>query len=463
MAKSAAIGSLHRRLSLSLGSLALLVGLLGGIGAWIVVHQAAAEFNDDLRQAAAAIQAAPPVMPAPSQGKPPPAPPVLVQTWGPGDGVRPRHSSAPWVPLPKAQLGFSDVETGGIVWDVFALQAGDAYMQIAQQRAVRTANARRVAAWAVIPVVVLLPVLVWAIRVSVRDALRPLSVIGERVAQADLNHLEPVDTGTAPEELRPFLESVNRMMVRLSGLIDTERSFIANAAHELRSPLTALQLQVENLIHAPRDHIDEQLEELRRGIRRTGTLIAKVLELARAEIGTPRALDNVAVAAVVSDVVTDLLPLAVDRGVDLGVERLDEVRLAATETDLRMLIKNLADNAIRYGGRGGRVDLSVRRDEGEGKGDGNGNGDVVIEVADTGPGIPEAARLRVFERFYRGGATDEEGSGLGLAIVQTIAGNLGGHVDLMGRADGRPGLVARVVLPLRTAPPAANPGTAATA
>ncbi|WP_422650021.1 histidine kinase [Cupriavidus sp. H18C1] len=465
MAKSAAIGSLHRRLSLSLGSLALLVGFLGAFGAWTVVRQLASEFNEDLRQAAAAIQAAPPAIPAPSHGKPPPAPPVLVQTWGAGDGVRPGHSSAPWVLLPKAQLGFSDVEAGGIVWDVFALQAGDAYMQIAQQRAVRTANARRVAAWAAIPVVVLLPVLVWAIRVSVRDALRPLSVIGERVAQADLNHLEPVDTGTAPEELRPFLESVNRMMVRLSGLIDTERSFIANAAHELRSPLTALQLQVENLIHAPRDHIDEQLEELRRGIRRTGTLIAKLLELARAEIGTPRALDNVAVAAVVTDVVTDLLPLAIDRGVDLGVERLDDVRLAATETDLRMLIKNLADNAIRYGGRGGRVDLSVRRDEREGKGDGNGNGkgDVVIEVADTGPGIPEAARARVFERFYRGGATDEEGSGLGLAIVQTIAGNLGGRVDLMGRADGRPGLVARVVLPLRTAPPAANPATPATA
>ncbi|MBO4123141.1 HAMP domain-containing histidine kinase [Cupriavidus gilardii] len=441
MAKPAAVGSLHRRLSLSLGGLALLVGFLGAFGAWIVVHQLASEFNEDLRQAAAAIRPAPPVMPAPSRGKAAPAPPpVLVQTWGPEDGVRPGHTNAPWVMLPRAQPGFSDVEAHGAVWDVFALQAGDAYVQIAQQRSVRQANAWRVATWAAIPVIVLLPVLVWAIRVGVREALRPLSVIGERVAQADLNHLEPVDTSTAPEELRPFLESVNRMMVRLSGLIHTERTFIANAAHELRSPLTALQLQVENLVHAPRDNVDEQLEELRRGIRRTGALITRLLELARAEIGTPRAPDNVAVADVVTDVVTDLLPLAVDRGVDLGVERLDNVQLAATETDLRMLIKNLVDNAIRYGGRGGRVDLSVRRD----------GGDVVIEVADTGPGIPEAARTRVFERFYRGGATDEEGSGLGLAIVQTIAGNLGGRIDLKGRADGRTGLVARVVLPLRT-------------
>jgi two-component system OmpR family sensor kinase len=444
MAKSPAFGSMHRRLSLSLGGLALLVGFLGAFGAWIVVHQLASEFNEDLRQAAAAIRAAPQVTHTPIHGKPPPAPPVLVQTWGPEDGVRPGHTSAPWVFLPRAQLGFSDVEADGIVWDVFALQAGNAYMQIAQQRAVRRDNALRVATWAAIPVIVLLPVLVWAIRVSVRQSLQPLSDIGERVAQADLNHLEPVDTSTAPEELRPFLESVNRMMVRLSALINTERTFIANAAHELRSPITALQLQVENLIGAPRGSIEEQLEELRRGIRRTGTLLAKLLELARAEIGGPTALENVSVPEVLTGVVTDLLPLAIDRGVDLGVERLDDVQLAATETDLRMLIKNLADNAIRYGARKGRVDLSVRRD---------GN-DVVIEVADNGPGIPEAARMRVFERFYRGGATDEEGSGLGLAIVQTIAGNLGGRVDLTGRADGGPGLVARVILPLRTMPSA---------
>ncbi len=446
MPNSPAVGSLHRRLSLSLGGLALLVGFLGAFGAWMVVHQLASEFNDDLRRAAAAIRATPPDMPdmpARAVGKTPPAPPVLVQTWGPEDGERPGHTSAPWVLLPRAELGFSDVEVDGQVWDVFALRAGDAYMQIAQQKSVRRDNAWRVATWAAIPVIVLLPVLVWAIRASVRVSLRPLSEIGERMAQADLNHLEPVDTSTAPEELRPFLASVNRMMVRLSGLIDAERTFIANAAHELRSPITALQLQVENLIHAPRDSVEEQLEELRRGIRRTGMLLTQLLGLARAEIGAPAgALANVGVADVVSDVVADLLPLAVDRGVDLGVERLDDVRLAATETDLRMLIKNLVDNAIRYGRHGGRVDLTVRHD----------GSDVAIEVADTGPGIPEAARKRVFERFYRGGATDEEGSGLGLAIVQTIASNLGGRVVLTDRPDGRNGLVATVVLPARTMP-----------
>lgn len=454
MVKTPAIASLHRRLSLSLGGLALLVGFLGALGAWMVVHQLASEFNEDLRQAAAAIRTAPPLMPVQPAGRAPPPPPVLVQTWGPEDGVLPGHTSAPWVLLPRAEPGFSDVVVDGEVWDVFALRAGDAYMQIAQQKSVRRDNAWRVATWAAIPVIVLLPVLVWAIRASVRVSLRPLNEIGERVAQADLNHLEPVDTSTAPEELRPFLASVNRMMVRLSGLIDAERTFIANAAHELRSPITALQLQVENLVHAPRDNLEEQLEELRRGIRRTGTLLTQLLGLARAEIGAPAgAVHDVSVPDVVADVVADLLPLAVDRGVDLGVERLDDVRIAATETDLRMLIKNLADNAIRYGGAGGCVDLSARRE----------GADVVIEVADTGPGIPEAARRRVFERFYRGAATDEEGSGLGLAIVQTIAANLGGRVVLADRPDGRSGLVASVILPARTVGTAADEAAAAPA
>ncbi len=437
--KPIVVRSLHRRLSLSLGSLALLVGLLGAFGAWVVTHQLAGQFNSDLQHAAASIQPAPAQMPVPADPSHP-LPHVVIQTWRPGDGVLPGHTSDATVLLPRAQQGFSSVHgANGNLWDVFALQAGDAYVQIAEQRAVRSDNAWRVALWAAVPVILLLPVLIWAIRASVRLSLRPLGVIGERVAQADLNHLEPVETGTAPEELHPFLASINRMMARLSSLIEAERTFIADAAHELRSPITALQLQVDNLRHAPPGSLDERLEELRRGIRRTATLVTQLLGLARAEIGANAAPTTVSLPQVVTDVVTDLLPLALARGVDLGVEQLDDASIDAQETDLRMLIKNLVDNAIRYGGKGCRIDVSVRR----------GHDQVEIEVADDGPGIAEAERSRVFDRFYRGSATDEEGSGLGLAIVQTVAENLGGTVLLAGRPDGASGLVARIVLPMR--------------
>nr|WP_315596003.1 HAMP domain-containing sensor histidine kinase [uncultured Cupriavidus sp.] len=438
--KPLAVRSLHRRLTLSLGGLALLVGLLGAFGAWVVVHQLAGQFNQDLKMAAESMHAAPARMPVPAEASHP-LPRVVIQTWRPVDGTLPGHTSDSTVLLPRAPQGFSSIHgANGNLWDVFALQAGDAYVQIAEQRAVRADNAWRVALWTAVPVLLLLPVLVWMVRASVRMSLRPLGVMGERVALADLNHLEPVDISSAPEELHPFLASINRMMGRLSTLIQAERTFIADAAHELRSPITALQLQADNLRHAPPAEFNDRLNDLQRGIRRTATLVSQLLGLARAEIGVNLPPATVSLPQLVTDVVTDMLPLAIDRGVDLGVELLDDVSVDAHETDLRMLVKNLIDNAIRYGGRGCRIDVSVRR----------GDDHVEIEVADDGPGIPESERSRVFDRFYRGTATDEEGSGLGLAIVQTVAANLGGEVRLASRNDGNHGLVVYIRLRLGT-------------
>ncbi|WP_420994327.1 sensor histidine kinase [Cupriavidus sp. 30B13] len=435
--------SLHRRLSAALGSLALLVGLLGALGAYLVVHSLGNQFNDDLQEAAAAVRPTPAVPPTRPDGAPMPAKNVVVQVWGPGDGARPGHTSDPGVTLPRARPGFSSLEAGGKIWDAFALQAGDAYLLIAEQRSVRNANAWRVALWAALPVVALLPLLVLIVHITVRLSLRPLEQLGQRAARADLNHLQPLEDEEAPDELRPFLDSINRMMDRLSTLIEAERRFIANAAHELRTPITAMQLQVDNLRHATPADRGERLDELQRGIRRTASLISQLLGLARADMGgAQNAPQAVSLPQVVTDVIADLLPLAIDRGVDLGAERLDDISLVCAEADLRVLVKNLIDNAIRYGGAGGtgcRVDVSVLRQDAS----------AVIEVADNGPGIPPADLARVFDRFFRGSASDEEGSGLGLSIAQTLAANHGGHVTLAGRPDGATGVVARIVLPIQ--------------
>jgi len=438
--------SLHRRLSVALGSLALLVGLLGALGAYLVVRSLGNQFNDDLQEAAAAVRPTPATPPTLPGGAPLPAKNVVVQVWGPGDGARPGHTSDPGVTLPRARPGFSSLEAGGQLWDAFALQAGDAYLQIAEQRRVRSVNAWRVALWAALPVVALLPLLVLIVHVTVRLSLRPLERLGQRAARADLNHLQPLEDKEAPDELRPFLDSINRMMDRLSTLIEAERRFIANAAHELRTPITAMQLQVDNLRQATPADRDGRLDELQRGIRRTASLIAQLLGLARAEMGgAQNAPQAVSLPQVVTDVIADLLPLAIDRGVDLGAERLDDISLVCAEADLRVLVKNLIDNAIRYGGAGAgagadcRVDVSVLRE----------GASAVIEVADNGPGIPPADRARVFDRFFRGGAADEEGSGLGLAIAQTLAANHGGRVTLAARPDGASGVVARIVLPIQ--------------
>ncbi|POR54677.1 two-component system OmpR family sensor kinase [Paraburkholderia eburnea] len=433
-----AANSLHRRLSIAIGTLALLVGVLGSLGTFLVVRSLASEFSASLRDAAAHVQAGVPHHVS-ENGVRQPSDDLVVQIWSAGDTDEPRRTSDPDIALPRAQTGFSSIEFDGEAWDVFALAAGDEYIQIAESRSMRNRNALRVAFWSLLPVLALLPLLVLTIAVTVRLSLRPMERVGRRAAKVDLHALKPLEVEKAPVELRPFIESINRMIERLSVLVNAERKFIADAAHELRSPISAMQLQIDNLRDAPPDQYRERFDELRRGVARTGSLVSQLLGLARAEIGgAQRAVEAIALTRLVPDVLADLLPLADARGVDLGVERLDEASVRATEGDMRVLVKNLIDNAIRYVHAGGRVDVSVLRDGRK----------VTIEVIDDGPGIAEKDLPHVFDRFFRAANNDVEGSGLGLAIAQALAQSYGGHVTLANRDNAQSGVVARIELPL---------------
>lgn len=436
--------SLHRRLSIALGAVAILVGLLGSLGTFLVVRSLATEFNASLRDAAAHVQTGVPHPASARDAQRRFADDLVVQIWSEGDGGAPTRTSNPEVALPRGPAGFSTVEYDGEAWDVFGLAAGDEFIQVAESRSVRNRNAVRVAFWSLLPVLALLPLLALTIAITVRVSLRPLERMGRRAARVDLHDLQTLDVGKAPVELRPFLDSINRMIERLSVLVNAERKFVADAAHELRSPISAMQLQIDNLRDAPADQYTERFDELKRGIARTGSLVSQLLGLARAEIGSAqRVLVDVSLPQIVSDVVADLLPLAFARGVDLGVERLDEASVRATEADMRVLVRNLVDNAIRYGGEGTQVDVSVRREPEH----------VAIEVLDNGPGIAEADLPRVFDRFFRAGTNDVEGSGLGLAIAQAVAHSYRGCVALANRADGQSGIVARIELPSRQSQP----------
>lgn len=433
-----AANSLHRRLSIAIGTLALLVGVLGSLGTFLVVRSLASEFSASLRDAAAHVQAGVSHH-ASENGVRQPSDDLVVQIWSAGDTDEPRRTSDPDIALPRAPTGFSSIEFDGEAWDVFALAAGDEYIQIAESRSMRNRNALRVAFWSLLPVLALLPLLVLTIAVTVRLSLRPMERVGRRAAKVDLHALKPLEVEKAPVELRPFIESINRMIERLSVLVNAERKFIADAAHELRSPISAMQLQIDNLRDAPPDQYRERFDELRRGVARTGSLVSQLLGLARAEIGgAQRAVEAIALTRLVPDVLADLLPLADARGVDLGVERLDEASVRATEGDMRVVVKNLIDNAIRYVHAGGRVDVSVLRDGQK----------VTIEVIDDGPGIAEKDLPHVFDRFFRAANNDVEGSGLGLAIAQALAQSYGGHVTLANRDDAQSGVVARIELPV---------------
>ena len=447
-----AANSLHRRLSIAIGTLAILVGLLGSLGTFLVVRSLASEFSASLRDAAAHVQTGVPHRDGESDYKPGgklnsgqpdgvrrPSDDLVVQIWSASDTAAPSRTSDPDIALPRAPKGYSSLQYDGEAWDVFALATGDEQIQVAESRSMRNRNALRVAFWSLLPVLALLPLLALTIAVTVRLSLRPLERVGRRAAKVGLHELKPLDAQKAPVELRPFVESINRMIERLSVLVNAERKFIADAAHELRSPISALQLQIDNLRAAPPDQYHERFEELRRGVARTGSLVSQLLGLARAEIGgAQRAVADIALPQLVTDVLADLLPLADARSVDLGVERLDDASVRATEADMRMLVRNLVDNAVRYGREGGRVDVTVRREAQT----------ATIEVTDDGPGIAAEDLPHVFDRFFRARGNDAEGSGLGLAIAQALAQRYGARVTLENRSDGQTGIVARIELPL---------------
>lgn len=273
--------------------------------------------------------------------------------------------------------------------------------------------------------------------IGLTSELRPLMKLKEDVADRDPMELEPVRVDHLPTELRPIVDAINQCIARLKVHASTQRQFIADAAHQLRTPLTLLDTQVQ----CARQCVDDEpaLSDALAGIHRTSRKMTEItnqlLLLARAESAPSR---NVAVdmTQVVSSVLEDLILAAQRREIDLGAELQDEARVAGNEQLLTALVANLVDNAIRYTQEGGSVTARCRREGDE----------VVLEVVDNGPGIPAEIRAHVFERFYRG-MTNVEGTGLGLSIVQRIAQSHGGTVGV-APGEGRVGLVATVRLPV---------------
>jgi two-component system OmpR family sensor kinase len=214
-----------------------------------------------------------------------------------------------------------------------------------------------------------------------------------------------------------------------------QRRFVADAAHELRSPLTALSLQAERLAASELpDTARQRLDALRRGLARTRSLLHQLLTLARLQQRNEADTAHLRVQEVFRNVLEDLMPLAEAKDIDIGVSSVDDIHIRAPQADLTIMVKNLVDNAIRYTPPGGRVDLST----------GLANARPWIRIEDSGPGIAPEERARVFDPFYRVLGSDEDGSGRGRSIVGTIAARMGAKVEL---ADAAPrGLVVTVTI-----------------
>ena len=363
---------------------------------------------------------------------------LVVQVWSP-DGVR-VFRSASHAHLPqRAVLGFSNVRGNGTTYRIFSIQTDNQTVQVAQDLAVRRSMASNLALRTLGPIAVMMPILMLVVWWVVSGSLEPVARVRKQVASRQADDLSPVSEAGLPDEVRPLVQELNLLFGRVRTAFDAQQHFVADAAHELRTPLAALKLQVQSLERS--DSLDAKrvaVGRLTAGIERATRLVEQLLVLARQEAsmagGAPRQPVDIAGAA--RRAVADLAGVAQAKGIDLGLQRADAVEVEGQPDALMILLRNLVDNAIKYTPQGGTVDVSVVAE----------SGFVRVTVEDSGPGIPPAERERVFDRFYRVPGSDAAGSGLGLAIIKSIADRHGAALAL-GESKRLGGLEATVTFP----------------
>lgn len=442
---AASATSVQRRLSQWLSTIIIGVAVLAGGFAFVRAYEEAHELQDDvLRQVGAMFD--PAHLPAPP-GNTASAPPVkdqearVIAQLLPGpDGIAAPGAPAPHLAFPPTLAdGMQTTRAGKREYRVWVRTLADGQrIAVAQETAVRDETARDSAIRTLMPFLILVPILLVAAAHVLRKMFAPIKRLAHEVDQRDERQLHAIAPDAVPEEVRPFVVAINRLLARVGQSMEAQHRFVADAAHELRTPLTALSLQAERLGQAPMSpDAHERLGTLRQGIERSRGLLEQLLTLARAQEAAGVSQSTVSVQRVFRSVLEDLMPLAEAKQLDVGVTTEADARVHANELDLFVVVRNLVDNAIRYTPEGGSIDLSVAAEARV----------VSIAVQDTGPGIPADERARVFDPFYRVLGNEATGSGLGLSIVSTIVQRLGGEVELDEARSPNNGLRVTVRLP----------------
>jgi two-component system, OmpR family, sensor histidine kinase TctE len=348
---------------------------------------------------------------------------------------------------------------------------GEALVQVAETLGKRSRLATEIIKGVLLPQFVILPVAVLLVWLALARGIRPLADLQKRIRRRDSTDLSPIEVGGVPDEVAPLVDAINDLLQRLDQTIAAQRHFLADAAHQLKTPLAGLRMQAElaaRQLQAGRSDPAEarhSLELIAVSSQRAAHMVNQLLAMARADAASGQVLQHqpVDLAALVRSVVHDFVAKAMERRIDLGYEGPDSgvtgpsVTLLGEPVLLGELVRNLVDNALQYTPAGGTVTARVVPDP---------FGQVVVlQVEDTGPGIPPAERDAVFRPFYRALGTQVDGSGLGLAIVQEIAQRHGASITLAdarprhaGAAAPPPGALFTVRFPLAPALPAPGPG-----
>ncbi len=419
--------SVQLRLSLALSLTILLVAVVASVFAFVSALDEAHELQDEtLHQVAILFDRQQMTLHYP-QGPDPAGDNeesrVLIQYLIDGRNASANTDETLPLPLPTTLAdGLSTVDVGGEAFRVLVrTTARGERIAVAQEVDARNKDARESAWRSLLPFLILFPVLLLVVSDLVRKLFRPIATLAAQIDQRAEQELHPIDEQHLPTEIRPFVVAINRLLARVALSMDSQRRFVADAAHELRSPMTALSLQAERLAATEMPpQARERLQPLSLGIERSRQLIDQLLSLAAAQFASQRPQTSVSVHAVYRRVLEDLLPLAERKQLDIGVEGVEDVQVMINEMDLFTLVKNLTDNAIRYTPEGGKIDLCVDLIQGNAR----------LQIKDTGPGIALEEQARIFDPFYRSLGSGETGSGLGLSIVKAIAERIGARVEL---------------------------------
>jgi two-component system, OmpR family, sensor histidine kinase QseC len=350
-----------------------------------------------------------------------------------------RSTTAPATAMASDKEGYSDTIINSEPWRVLTRwdMRHEFMIQVAEPKVARESLARHITLKMLLPTFIALPILALLIWLGVGAGLQPLQQLRQEVKQRTANRLEPVAMTGVPEEVAPLTQALNDLFARLQQAFEGERRFTADAAHELRTPLSALKIQAQVALRSVDDaerHV--ALENVLHGVDRAARLVEQLLTLARVDPETAATdYKQVDLHSLAAAVISDLEPLAHAKQIELTLEDGPSFSVLGDDAQLSLLLRNLLDNAIRYTPAGGRVAVTVR----------NTNG-IALEVRDTGPGIPKSELEHVLERFYRISGSGEEGSGLGLSIVRRIAELHGARLELSDN-ETCSGLLVRVIWP----------------
>ena len=428
--------SLQVRISIALILMFLPLSIIAGAFSYYQTYHEAEELQDDLlRQTAAYIN--PKTTDYTQIGS---ENHILIQTFGQEDTIPLSDTLGEGFHTIKGSVDDDDDDDDD-EYRAYIRQTPQGKIAVLQETEYRDDLAATAAYQSVLPLLIALPLMILLTVWITYRAMRPVKTLSASLGKRRSDDLSPLDGEGVPSEIQGFVTAINQLLQRTGENIRRQQRFIADAAHELRSPLTALSLQAERLTKLPQsDEAREQTGLILQSIQRNRHLLEQLLTHARAQGSeTQRNLTDISLQAQFRRVLQELMPLALDKQQDIGVAVENDLRIRADDTEIYTLIKTFTDNAIRYTPAGGRIDIGFSETPTT----------LAIWVEDDGPGIPAAERSRVTDAFYRILGTEQQGTGLGLSIADAIAKRYGGKLILADSRNFAHGLLIQAQLDKR--------------